>query len=289
MKLFNFLLPGHKCTYGYLLPDTVERMPWSSDFEVKPDSKPPYVLITCSLDKVNESIAKVLNVARERKTFKVLSGWRNELYPIFGARGDLSMERSGSPLFGIVTLGVHMTVYTHTKEGMMIWVPRRAPTKQTYGNMLDNSVAGGITAGEAPLNSIIREASEEASLPEEIVRKGAKACGTVSYFHVRDSRAGGETGLLQPEIQYVYDLEVGNDITLKPSDEEVKEFYLWPVERVCKALENGEFKPNCALVLLDFFIRHGILIAENEKDYVEIVARLHRKLPFPLAYGKDGS
>jgi hypothetical protein len=45
----------------------------------------------------------------------------------------------------------------------------------------------------------------------------------------------------------------------------------------------GKFKPNCAIVLLDFFVRHGILTAENEKDYLQIVGRLRTPLPFPLS------
>ena len=43
----------------------------------------------------------------------------------------------------------------------------------------------------------------------------------------------------------------------------------------------GEFKPNCALLMLDFFIRHGILTPENEADFDEIKSRLHRPLNFP--------
>ena len=54
------------------------------------------------------------------------------------------------------------------------------------------------------------------------------------------------------------------------------------VEEVKQALRDGDFKPNCALVLLDFFVRHGILTAEDE-GYIEIVARLHRRLEFPTA------
>lgn len=106
-------------------------------------------------------------------------------------------------------------------------------------------------------------------------------CGTVTYFYVRDERAGGETGLLQPECQYVYDLEVGEDVVPKPGDQEVEEFGLWSVEEVKESLARGEWKPNTALVMLDFFVRHGILTPANEKDYVEIVSRLHRRLEFP--------
>lgn len=34
-------------------------------------------------------------------------------------------------------------------------------------------------------------------------------------------------------------------------------------------------------VLIDFFIRHGLLTPENEPDYIEIMARLHRRFEFP--------
>ena len=164
---------------------------------------------------------------------------------------------------------------------MKIWTPRRARTKQTYGGMLDNAVAGGIASGESPFESLVRECGEEASLGEELVRSKAKASGTVTYWYIRDERAGGETNLMQPEVQYVYDLELPEDTIPKPGDDEVEEFYLWGVEEVQEAMRRGEFKPNCALVVLDFLVRHGILTTENERDYIEIVSRLHRKLEFP--------
>lgn len=108
-----------------------------------------------------------------------------------------------------------------------------------------------------------------------------KAVGTVTYFHIRDQRAGGETRLLQPECQYVYDLELDNETTPKPSDDEVEGFELKTVEETKQALRDGEFKPNCALVLLDFFVRHGIITGDDE-GFIEIVARLHRRLEFPM-------
>ena len=232
-------------------------------------------------------IRDTLERAKQRDVFVVLRGWRDELYPIYGhndaVEESISMERAGSALFGINTYGVHMTVYVKTPEDMKIWVPRRARNKQTYGGMLDNSVAGGLSTGEIPFNCLVREASEEASFSEQLVCSKARPCGTVSYVHVRDHRAGGETGLIMPECQYVYDMEVDADVVLVPGDNEVEEFYLWPVDKVKAALADGEFKPNCALVLLDFFVRHGVLTAENEPNYTEIVSRLHRRLPFPTS------
>lgn len=61
--------------------------------------------------------------------------WRDELYPIYYQPfiPDMnslafSMERAATPLFGVVTYGVHLTAYT---SDYRIWVPRRAKTKQT--------------------------------------------------------------------------------------------------------------------------------------------------------------
>jgi 8-oxo-dGTP pyrophosphatase MutT (NUDIX family) len=149
--------------------------------------------------------------------------------------------------------------------------------------MLDNTVAGGMCTGEKPFECIVREAMEEASLPESVVRTSIVPVGCVTYTHVRDPRAGGETGLLQPEVEYVYDLKLDPSVIPKPCDNEVEEFNLLSVSEVKEALARGEFKPNCSIIMIDFFIRHGILTAENEPDYLDIVARLHRRMEHPTA------
>jgi 8-oxo-dGTP pyrophosphatase MutT (NUDIX family) len=174
-----------------------------------------------------------------------------------------------------------MTAYTRADGELKIWVPRRSKTKSTYPSCLDNTVAGGLTTGELPFECIVREAEEEASLPDAYVRENVKSVGVVTYFHVRDARAGGEVDLLMPEVEYTYEIELPTDIVPKPGDDEVEEFYLWNIAEVKEALARGEFKPNCAVVLIDFMIRHNLLTPENEKDYLEIVCRLHRKFEFP--------
>ena len=142
--------------------------------------------------------------------------WRAEMYPIFrnpfGKRdapiaeqgevetGDdttnyaFMMERAACALFGVVTYGVHMTVYEDSGENVRrepgqvtqsyrFWVPKRAKTKQTWPGFFDNSVAGGIPSGLGIFESVVKESSEEASIPEDIVQKYAKAAGVVSYFY----------------------------------------------------------------------------------------------------------
>ena len=292
---YHLLLPPpHTRSLGLLLPSVASIFANIPGWDLDDDAKT--LILTAGHDCRSRSDAVAATVMAMRATghFEILTkGWRGELYPVYDEEGAIAfeIERAASSLFGVVTYGCHMTVYVRRKElsedgedVIKIWVPRRARTKSTYPGMLDNSVAGGIAAGESPRESLVREAAEEATLPQVLVREKARAAGTVSYFHVRDERAGvGETRLLQPECQYVYDLEVDDDVVLKPGDDEVEGFELMSVEKVKDALARGEFKPNCALVLLDFFVRHGVLSAESESDYVEIVGRLHRFLEFPTA------
>ncbi|KAL8694851.1 MAG: hypothetical protein Q9218_000611 [Villophora microphyllina] len=284
---YRFSVNGTHKTVGYMLPWVVRQLPWDDHWVVDHSQKlvsPRHEVDSHHAPGESAIIDDLLRTAKKQGTFKVLEKWRDELYTIYGSNILIKMERSGSPLFGIVSYGVHMTTYVNTKEGMKIWVPRRAKGK-TYGGMLDNTVAGGLATGEQPFECMVREAAEEASFSENLVRSNAKPCGTISYFSFRDERAGGEPGLLQPEVQFVYDMEVGSEVVPKPCDDEVEDFRLWSVAEVQDALSKGQFKPNCALLLLDFFIRHGILTPHNEKHYVEIVSRLHRKLPFPTATG----
>lgn len=218
---------------------------------------------------------------RRANTFSVLRGWRNEAYAVFSPPGEvyLAMERSGCALFGVVTYGVHMTAYVSSP--LRIWTPTRNPQKPTYGGMLDNTVAGGIAAGMSQWETLLKESEEEASFPGELVTRCARPAGAVSYFYCRHKSAGGEEGLFQPEVEYVYDMEVGEEVVPTPGDDEVMAFRLLGVEEIKEELAKGSFKPNCAIVLIDFFIRHGIITPDNEPDYIEICSRIHRRFEFP--------
>ncbi|KAF2272978.1 thiamine pyrophosphokinase-related protein-like protein [Westerdykella ornata] len=283
---YSLRVHGHDYPLGYLLPSVAQVFHNVPHWDLDSTQRTLTLIAGHNADERSEAVRQTLLALRKTGHFKVLEKWRDELYAVYGRNKELlfRVERSASPLLGVVTYGVHMTAYVRVPEeegGMKIWIPRRAKTKQTYGGMLDNAVAGGMASGETPLECLVRECAEEASLPEDVVRARVKAAGTVTYFYIRTEKAGGETGLMQPECQYVYDIELPVDVVPRPGDDEVEEFYLWSVEEVKAALARGEFKPNCALVMLDFFVRHGVLTAENEEDYIEIVARCHRKLEFP--------
>ena len=107
--------------------------------------------------------------------------------------------------------------------------------------------------------------------------------GVLTYITLLERGQGEIGGLVKPDMVHVYDLEVGEDILPKPHDDEVKDFYLMMLDEAKTALLWKEFKTNSAAVMIDFFIRHGIITADNERDYTEISMRLHRTLPFPTA------
>ncbi|KAJ3553337.1 hypothetical protein NM688_g3668 [Phlebia brevispora] len=228
--------------------------------------------------------------------------WRNEMYPVyrnpFGKHdspreeeleslGDANtrnfafmMERSSCALFGVVTYGVHLTIYAEDKEGCKIWVPTRSRTKPTWPGYLDNSVAGGIAAGTGVFETLVKECMEEASIQEELIKKYAKSVGSVTYFFSTDA------GWLQPETdvyeRYLYEVRIpqGVDFQPKPLDGEVESFELLPLSEVTHRMRTGLFKPNCAVVLLDFMIRHGYITPDNEPDFLEITTRIHGRYDY---------
>jgi Isopentenyldiphosphate isomerase len=235
-------------------------------------------------------VGQLMKYWHENKTFQLLKSWRDELWPVYGRKGELlfNMERMAVGLIGAMRYGVHMTAFIRRKDNssrydFRIWVPKRAASKSSFPGMLDNTVAGGLMTDEDPLECIIREADEEASLPEDYMRAHAKETGTVTYIYITDERSGGEPGYIYPECQWVYDLElpVDGSIIPKPKDNEVESFRLHTVEEIQEQLAQGLWKPNCAIVMIDFFIRHGIYTPENEPHYDELRARAHRFIPFP--------
>ncbi len=282
--LYQFFMPEDIRAHGLMLSEIVNKMPWTSDFRVDHETRAVYLEPE---DKSNLSTActnafsKLVQKSIDEDNFNVIHKTHSEPYPIVGYKAPVAFERYAGNLFGFVSRGAHLTVYSRTAEGLKIWVPRRSAHLFTYPNCLDTTVAGGVAAGEGPFECIVREADEEASLAEDLVRKETKACGCITYVGLTDPRGNGEQGLLSSDIIYVYDLELPEDVICRQNDDEVKEFRLMSIDEVQEGLRKGEFKTNSALVMIDFFIRHGIVTFEEEEHYAEIVARLHRKLPLP--------
>jgi hypothetical protein len=209
---------------------------------------------------------------RERGQFKGL--WRDEDYPVtweFARPALLAMERAAVPWFGVRAFGPHMTGYVRKADGLHIWVPRRSYRKPTFPGELDNTVAGGQPAGIGIHDNLIKECAEEAAIPRELAVR-AKATGFIAYWN----QSGAQ---LKPDIMTCFDLELPEDFTPRAHDGEVHAFELWPVERVFETVrDTNDFKYNCNLVLIDFFVRHGMLSADD-RDFFAIVEGLRPLQP----------
>lgn len=144
--------------------------------------------------------------------------------------------------------------------------------------MLGSTVGGSLATGETPFECLVREAKEEASFDAAFTTSTAIAVAAISYLCLTDERSKGEKGLLCPEIQFTYEMRIPADLIPVPADGEIEGFVLMSIDQFEEALANGEFTPANGEVVLDFFIRHGILTFENEPSYTTIVSRLHRSL-----------
>ncbi|OHW95228.1 NUDIX domain-containing protein [Colletotrichum incanum] len=283
-KLYKLMLPKDARPHGFMVPSTVERLPWTSDFQVDHDERKVCLLDTTGKDVEDPGKActaafqRVVDAAIVSDSFPTLNKMHSEHFRILGANHFVSIERFPAPLFGISSRGAHMTAYVKTSDGMKIWVPRCSAHLFTFPNLLDTTVAGGVKAEDSPFDCIVAEATEEASLPADFVKENARAVGAVTYVSMNQQK-----GAFFPTVLYVYDLELPESIEPKPGDDEVSNFKLMTISQVKTAMLEEQFKPNCVLVMLDFFVRHNIITSENDDDYLEIVTRLRRHLPVPTS------
>ncbi|KAH6995278.1 hypothetical protein EDB80DRAFT_877147 [Ilyonectria destructans] len=94
-------------------------------------------------------------------------------------------------------------------------------------------------------------------------------------FNVKDARSGINPGLLESAVQYVYDLEVDTATMLHPAEAGIEWLRFLSVGEVKATLDRRELKPSCTCVMIDFVVRHGIINGDSDRDFAEIVSRLH--------------
>ena len=161
-------------------------------------------------------------------------------------------------LFGIRKYGVDINGYVMDPvKGLSIWLQKRSPTKQTWPSYWDNFVSGGLSVGFGIHETAIKEAGEEAGIPNNIITK-LKSAGCVSVFFEC------ERGLF-PNTEFIYDLELPPDFVPKNGDGEVETFELLPVRECLERVLSPSFKTTSVPVALDFMIRHGFITPENGK------------------------
>jgi 8-oxo-dGTP pyrophosphatase MutT (NUDIX family) len=166
------------------------------------------------------------------------------------------MDRGALPNFGIEAWGVHVNGVVRRADGLNLWVARRGADRPLDPGKLDHVVAGGIPAGMDAAGTLVKEAAEEAAIPAALARQ-ARFVAEIPYCMERPE------GLRRDRL-FCYDLDLPENFAPHPADAEVAGFELWPLVRVFESVRDGDaFKFNVNLVLIDFFIRHGLLDART--------------------------
>ncbi|KAL1651319.1 hypothetical protein SLS58_000658 [Diplodia intermedia] len=273
---YYFMIEGYQAPFGYVHSSVISRVTWPDCWSLNHEERLLILAGGSGFEERTSYMEKTLHSAKETDGLSPFGKWCGELFPVYAAGGEhvLDLDGCGVDAFGIVNFGCHLIAYVMTQDGLKYWVPRRAKTKMSYPGMLDNTVGGSLTSGEKPLDCIVREAAEEASLPEDYTRSNIISCGALSYQMSQTD--DGQPGC-QHQVQYLFEMELGQGTVPVPCDGEAEEFKLMSLEEVVGALRRGEFKLNCAMTWMDFLIRHGHVTDENEENLVEICSRLHRK------------
>jgi len=261
-----FVVGGTKV--GWVTPARAARLArFGAVFDVRDDA----VELDPGLATFDSRSAALARVVAELAAERAITGVRDEFYPVttaWEAPPLAKIERAAVPHFGLRAWGIHMTGFVRGPGGIAIWVPRRARDRPTYPGELDNTVAGGQAFGLGFVENLVKECAEEASIPEALARR-AVAVGCISYCV---ETADG----LKPDMQICFDLELPPDFTPASEDGEHESFELWPAAKAMERVATTrDFKFNCNLVLIDFFVRHG-LISPDEPGYAEICRGLRR-------------
>jgi 8-oxo-dGTP pyrophosphatase MutT (NUDIX family) len=195
--------------------------------------------------------------------------WRGEAFDVcaeFDGKVLATIDRGALPWFGIRAEGVHVNGIVRHRDGLHLWVARRAADRLMDPGKLDHLFAGGIAAGMSAEETLLKEGAEEAGLSPDIIDRAVYA-GSLRYVTQRAE------GLRRDRI-HCYDLMLPDGIAPVATDGEVAAFELWPVDRVLHTLrDTDDFKFNVALVLIDFMLRWRLLPANEETQRLTEIFR----------------
>jgi len=213
------------------------------------------VRVAVSLASAEARTAAIAAVIETLHREGAITGWRAERYAVvtaFDAPPLFYIERAAARFLGTTTYAAHANGYCGSGVDCEMWLARRSAVKPIDPGVLDNLVGGGMSAGIPPLQAIIREAREEAGIPEALACK-AVAAGTVRLL--REVPEG-----VQSEVIFVHDLELPRDFQPHNEDGEVAEFRRLPIAEIIAMLEgDANFTLDASLVMLSFLERRGYL------------------------------
>lgn len=228
------------------------------------------------LNTIETRTHAVNQIMRELHQQGIIDSWVGEQYNIsaqFDGESLMLLERAAVAFLGVRGYGIHVNGLVQKADGVHVWIAVRALSKPFWPGMLDQMVAGGQPAGISPKNNLIKEAAEEAAIPQHIASQ-ATYQGNIYYC------SSTHRGIHNDGI-FVYDLWLDEGFIPQNTDGEVESFKLIPIQEMATMVENTkQFKDNCNLVNIDLLLRLG-MIDSTHPDYEEIKRQLYAE-PFAI-------
>ena len=215
--------------------------------------------------KLKKIILKITETLSEKKNFFIPADELFSCRNTIDGKELFKLDRKLVEFLGIRGYGVHLIAYTKKKNSYKLWVPKRNKNKLVAPSKFDNSVAGGVRAGEGIFGALEREAYEEACLKKKQL-DNVKLVGTINYNWKNSLYT------LRRDTLYLFDLEVNDNFKPQCLDGEVEKFELMDWKKVLKLMQNtNSIKNNSNLVFFNFMVRHGLINNKLEKNYEKIL------------------
>lgn len=210
------------------------------------------------------AIAEVIETLAEQT---VIQHWRAELVTVsesFYAPPLFHLERAATRHLGVTVYGAHLNGVTVKRGEPFMWIAERAADKDTDPGKLDNIAAGRIARAMSPLQTMVKEAGEEAGI-DAALAASIKSSGAIRS--ARETEAG-----YHHEIIFTHDLILAETFEPINQDAEVNAFHCLPLREVMDLLERNPaaFTVDAALVIVDFLIRRGYFTSRRE-DYLDLI------------------
>lgn len=200
----------------------------------------------------------------------LVRAWRDEFFALLDPQTGhrlARMERAACRFWGTLTFGAHANGYLANAQGRPthLWIARRSASKATDPGLLDNLIGGGVSDGQTPQQTLLREAWEEAGLsPHQL---GSTQVSSVLRLH-RDVTEG-----LQLEDLYCFDLLLPPGLQPVNQDGEVAGFKCLPVQQALLEAAGSGMTVDAALVTLDFALRHRLLESASAEVLLPLLPR----------------
>ncbi len=214
---------------------------------------------TRALDEAADGLIRAgIAKPRRNETFAITDGWGGPLL--------FELDRGMIEFFGVRAYAVHLNGWRPGADGPEFWIAKRAMSKAMAPGKLDNMVAGGLGAGYTAWGTVPKGGGEGAGVPEALAIH-AHAAGAIRY---RIELPDG----MRDEGLFVYELQLPPDFVPRNTDGEVEDFRLLSARECLRLVrETDQFKYDVNLVLIDFGLRHGLIVPEDP-EYLALVEGL---------------